>query len=258
MRKLYFALFLCVTVFSCSVDDVTPKLEMEEVKYTSMTKHEFILLLSGKCSDFEIEFLKRLPEDIEICVYEPGVKQYPELKEEECDKLVDILNNGRFNLTDQLLSDDFSLITRLKTKSEGFDDPFHNPGIDHGDDGDLEMKVAKSMFVNVTSLSSTIWGNVTSYLRATLNYEYDLASHKVLSATSIICDVVNGGKFSIDELVFDWVDKGSALSVDSNREGLIYNINGNVILGKAFGSYGVGFVCEKYRGLTGATLVPWE
>ena len=57
MRKLYFALFLCVTVFSCSVDDVTPKLEMEEVKYTSMTKHEFILLLSGKCSDFEIEFL---------------------------------------------------------------------------------------------------------------------------------------------------------------------------------------------------------
>ena len=88
--------------------------------------------------------------------------------------------------------------------------------------------------------------------------EYDLVTHKVLNATSIICDIVSEGSFSIDGIVFDWADLGSTLSVDSDREGLIYNINGNIIVGKTIADFPAGFVVEKYRSLTGAVLVPWE
>ena len=103
--------------------------------------------------------------------------------------------------------------------------------------------------------------------------EYDLVTHKVLNATGIICDIVSEGSFSIDGIicdivsegsfsidgiVFDWADLGSTLSVDSDREGLIYNINGNIIVGKTIADFPAGFVVEKYRSLTGAVLVPWE
>ena len=62
----------------------------------------------------------------------------------------------------------------------------------------------------------------------------------------------------LDGIIFDWADLGSTLSVDSDREGLIYNINGNIIVGKTIADFPAGFVVEKYRSLTGAVLVPWE
>lgn len=277
MKKLYVILFWSVFILSCSLNDVTPELAIQEVKFTAMNKHEFISLVDNKCSDLEREFLDRLPENIEICVFETDAKQYAKLEIEECDKLISILNSDE-NLVSQVLSENFDAITRLKTKAESGDDFYdnvlRNPGGVHGGGGggngggngggsshnieDSEIKVARGMTITVAYLSSFIWGNVSSSLNATLNYEYDLVTHKVLNATGIICDIVSEGSFSIDGIVFDWADLGSTLSVDSDREGLIYNINGNIIVGKTIADFPAGFVVEKYRSLTGAVLVPWE
>lgn len=208
-----------------------------------MTKQEFIKLVQDKCSDEELDFLRDLSDTIKIYSFVSGQKNYPQLETDEIPLFRKLLD-GRRKHTNVSFIDKPKKVkkfttTRLKTRSENI------------------QNVYRSMTITVAYFSSNIFGYVSSTLDATLSYEYDLISHRVLSAGSIICDVNSSG-ISIDGLFFDWVDAGSNLAASSDGQGLTYCVSGDVIVGKSFGGFPAGFVVEEIRGKCGETLVPWD
>lgn len=114
--------------------------------------------------------------------------------------------------------------------------------------------VAKSIVdVPILAFTSGVFGYME--VIATLNYIYDVEEHIITEAKNIVCDLDDSAY--IGEYVLDWADKGSTLSVSSDKISLLYNVNGDVILGKAVGGLPVGFVCLKFRGETGEVTVPY-
>lgn len=249
MRKttLFMLFYFLILLFSCSTENLEISPENNKVNGiqfpATMTKNDFIQLVKDDCSAEELTFLEALPDTIEIYVYPAARKSYTKLMAKESETILKILNKeaGSFEVNFQEGKKEIKpfRISRLKSSRENV------------------QNVYRSMNVTVTYFSSNIWGYVSAALDATLNYEYDLVSHTVIRAESIICDINSRG-VSIDGLVFDWNDKGSRLNAMSDGQGLIYSVSGDVILGKAFGDYAAGFVCEQIRGRSGETLVPWE
>lgn len=80
-----------------------------------------------------------------------------------------------------------------------------------------------------------------------------LENDKITEAKSLVCDLRDN---PAGEFFYDWVDKGTSVTVSFDGLGLQYHVNGDVVLGVAIGDFPVGFVCYEVRQLTGEEMLP--
>ena len=292
MRYLFLILFLSVVIFSCTRDKIDSEVksqeesmfESEQEESVLMTKQQFMQLYYEECSDIEKRFLDGLSDNIKMYVYKPGVKHgYFKLEtEEECDRLIELLNNNYIQMEGDIVKDHLVDIARLKTKSESdddfYDDVLRHPGgvigggsgggnnssgkgsSKHLEDNDY-INVMRTYTIEVDNFSMTDLFNIelengSNAIMAKFIYEYDLTNSKVLSADGVWISI-DPVYLDIEKILFDWKDKGTVVKVMSDEQGLIYAIEGDVILGKAIDSRDVGFVIKSVD-KTGEGLVPYE
>jgi hypothetical protein len=244
--KLTFSLGLALLSFglySCSQDDdvlsqePVTKSVVTPVSNERITVGELIEIVKSDCKDHELSFLNNLPKDMKVYVYAKGSKTYPSVTENEIGEISSLISNRE----------------TIKVMP-------------------LEMPSAKDLKVNVsaTTRGYTEARSVTDmpilaftsgtfgYMEvvATVNYIYDVEEHIITEAKSIICDLDDSAY--IGEYILDWADKGSTITVSGDKIGLLYNVNGDVILGKSIGGLPLGFVCVEFRGKTGEIVVPYS
>lgn len=246
MKKMFlsFAFFALgsLALSSCSQDDVLagnnsepPVSRTSSVVNERITVGELAKQISSSCQDYELDFLNSLPQDMEVYVYPGGSKNYPALKKNEFGEISSLIHDKSIKAMSLEAKAPEELKTTTKASSRGY-------------------TVAKSIVdMPILAFTSGTFGYME--VIATFNYIYDIEEHIITEAKNIVCDLDDSAY--IGEYVLDWADRGSTLSVSSDKISLLYNVNGDVILGKAIGGLPVGFVCLEFRGKTGEVTVPY-
>lgn len=251
MKNFKFTLCLGLTLltlglYSCSQDDALLQDPIANSKSAVVTKstinqsitiRELLEIIKSDCQEHELSFLNGLPKDMQVYIYPKGSKTYPTIKKDEIENFSSLIRKPK----------------TIKTIP-------------------VKMPLAKDMNINTITSTKGIketrsiidWrilafdGDPFGYMEviATMNYVYDINEHVVTEALSIICDLDDSAY--IGEYVLDWADKGSAIRASDDGTGLMYNVNGNVILGKTIAGLPAGFVCLEFRGENGEVLVPYS
>lgn len=244
--KLVFSLELALLSFglySCSQNDDVLSQEpgtrsaVTPVSSERITVGELIEIVKSDCQAYELSFLNNLPKDMQVYVYAKGNKSYPSIKENEVEKISSLVRSPETIKTMPLetpsadkLKVNVSALTRGYTEARSITD------------------------MPILAFTSGTFGYME--VIATVNYIYDIEEHIITEAKSIICDLDDSAY--IGEYVLDWADKGSTISISYDKIGLLYNVNGDVILGKSIGNLPLGFVCLEFRGKTGEIVVPYD
>lgn len=202
-----------------------------------ITVEELIEIVKSDCHNYELSFLNSLPKDMQVYVYAKGSKTYPSIKENEVGKISSLIRSRE---TIKMLSLETPSADKLKVNVSAYTR------------GYTEARSITDM--PILAFTSGTFGYME--VIATINYIYDIEEHIITEAKSIICDLDDSAY--IGEYVLDWADKGSTISISNDKIGLLYNVNGDVILGKSIGSLPLGFVCLEFRGKTGEIVVPYD
>lgn len=235
---------LSLGLYSCSQDDVLVQEPVANSKSTivpnslgdqCITVGELVEVVKSDCQDFELSFLNSLPKEMKVHVYSKGTKTYPSIKENEIGKISSLIRNR-----EKVIPVKMPLIENM------------NVNVTASTRGYTEARSITDM--PILAFESGTFGYME--VIATLNYIYDIEEHVITEAKSIICDLDDSAY--IGEYILDWADKGSSITISADRIGLLYNVNGDVILGKAIGSLPVGFVCLEFRGKNGEIVVPYS
>lgn len=234
------SLALSFGLYSCSQEDVFTQDMDIPVSRTSLnvvneyvTVGELVKLVGSNCQDYELNFLNSLPQDMKVYVYSKGSKNYPALQENKVGEVLSLVRDNSIDVIPLEMKSPDELRVTTKAATRGY-------------------TVSKSVYdVPIAAFNGFFgYGEIVG----TANYIYDVEEHIVTEAQNIICDIDNN---YIGEYVLDWLDRGSTLSVSSDKLGLLYNVNGDLVLGVAMGGLPVGFVCVEYRGKTGEIVVPY-
>lgn len=255
MRNLKFSLFaatitLLSCLSSCSQDDVYPESAPASLanvdsstvtvgNQQTMTVSELINIVQSDCEEYELNFLKSLPQKMEVYVYTANTRsnRFPALTKANADKNSLLLNDSHnIKVTSLPIAElDNSKISLFAT-TRGYTEP----------------RSIKE--IPVTGIQHEIFGYME--IDATVNYIYDVEEHIITEAGSIVCDV--NDEQQIGEFLFDWADKGSTMSISYDKIGLLCNVNGDVILGLELGKFPVGFKCTEIRGNNFEITVPYN
>ena len=235
---------LSLGLYSCSQDDVLTQepvvnsksaIAPESKGIQCITVGELIEIVKSDCQDYELSFLNSLPKDMQVYVYSKGSKTYPLLKKNEVNNVSSLIRN-REKVRPVMAPLVKNMNVNVAASTRGY----------------TEARSITDM--PILAFESGTFGYME--VIATLNYIYDVEEHVITEAKSIICDLDDSAY--IGEYILDWADKGSTISISSDKIGLLYNVNGDVILGKAIGNLPVGFVCLEFRGKNGEIVVPYS
>ena len=231
--------------FSCSKEEIQ-LLHIEEnqdsrvidqcVESQCVTVNEFVELVASDCKDYELEFLMGLPQDMKVYVFPKGCKNYHTLKPNEIKDLLSLMNS-KSKKTSQLNTEiTDAMIVKTLPVSRIYTEP--------------------RSVQNVPIYSVAIFPFGDIFVNATFNYIYAVDAHIITEAGSVVCDI--NDEWYIGEYVFDWVDKGSSAVVSEDEIGLLYNVNGDIVLPTYINNFPAGFVCHAVRGVCGELVVPYE
>lgn len=238
VKKFLFTL-ACISIgffSSCSQEEIVSNNNDGEVtsramlssENKTMSISEFTSLVQDKAKPYELAFLESLPQDLKIYVFPQDSKQFSPLKEESFNTVKSLMKINNFSI-----KKDNSPINIIKSTSA--------KGITIPESFQRELAVLETMD----------FGDIT--LLGTFNYIYDVENDKITEAKSLVCDLRDN---PAGEFFYDWVDKGTSVTVSFDGLGLQYHVNGDVVLGVAIGDFPVGFVCYEVRQLTGEEMLP--
>lgn len=238
MKKFVFTL-ACISVglfSSCSQEEIVSNNNDLEVatrtllysENKTMSVSEFTNLVQDKAKPYELAFLESLPQDLKIYIFPQESKQFSPLKEESFNTIKSLMKINSFSIRKD--NNPINIIRSISEKGITIPESFQR-----------ELAVLETMD----------FGDIT--LLGTFNYIYDVENDRITEAKSLVCDLRDN---PAGEFFYDWVDKGTSVTVSFDGLGLQYHVNGDVVLGIAIGDFPVGFVCYEVRQLTGEEMLP--